>query len=495
MTDRAAPVAIVGAGPTGMALAVLLGARGIEVDLFERDLVPPDLPRAVHFDGEVMRVFAGMGLADALADKVRPSAGMEYVDAGGRTMLRRAPAAAEGPHGWADNYLFHQPDLEEALANRLDALATVRQHRGTEVLAVHEEAGAARLELRAAGRRRTARALWCIGCDGARSRLRRAIGSEHEDLGLHQPWLVVDVTLLGEPDLPAMTVQYCNPARPITYVHVTGRRRRWEIMLVPGDDPGRIIAEDSVRDLLSPWIRPGEARIDRRAIYTFHSLIARRWRRGRLLIAGDAAHQTPPFLGQGLCAGIRDAVNLAWKLEAVLHGADAGLLDSYQSERAPHVHAFISTAVELGNIIQTTDASVAAERDARFAREGPGRIVNLSPALGPGAHAGGATGGRIHGQPRLSDGRLLDAAAGPGFAVVGDGSVALPPLLATRIRTEMGIGLVLDAALASWCAEAGGAFVLLRPDRYVFGTAESATALETLLQGAPLPTGRTLPAL
>ena len=441
-------LAIVGYGPTGATLANLAGLQGLTVAVVEREPAPLPLPRAVHFDGEVARIFDIAGLGASLAPRTRPSGGMRYVNTRGEIMIERKPALAVGEHGWPDNNLFHQPDLEAVLragAARFDA---VRVFMPEEAIAVTQKEQYVILETT----QRKLRARWVVGCDGARSVVRQAIGSDHDDLGLHQPWLVVDVLLERDVPLPEQTVQYCDPARPVTFVKVTGQRRRWEIMLMPGDDPTSIVEPQTMWRLLAPWIRPGDARIERSAVYTFHSLVARRWRDRRLLIAGDAAHQTPPFLGQGMCAGIRDAANLAWKLTR------PELLDTYQSEREPHVRVFIENAVRLGNIIQTTDPEVAAQRDRRFAQGGREEMVNLAPPLGPGFHRHR---GELFANPVLPDARRLDAA----------------------------IGGYRFALLSPWKLHAdiptvpfpGETAILLRPDRYVYGVAHNRAEAESLL--------------
>lgn len=440
-------IAIVGCGPTGATLANLLGLQGYRVAVIEREPGLLPLPRAVHFDGEVMRVFETLGLAQKLLPRIRPSGGIRHVDAAGRLMIERKPALGTGAHGWATNYLFHQPDLENTLREGMARFPQVEVFLSEEVLALSQ--GRNFVELKT--NKREVQARYVVGCDGARSIVRQAIGSGHHDLGLHQPWLVVDVVLEREVDLPPQTVQYCDPARPITFVNVGGARRRWEIMLMPGDDAAAMTRPETVWRLLAPWLKAGDARIERGAVYTFHSLIARRWRDRRLLIAGDAAHQTPPFLGQGMCAGIRDAANLAWKF------GDERLLDTYQSEREPHVRVFIEEALRIGNIIQTTDPAVAAERDRRFLEGGREEMVNLSPALGPGYHEDG----RIYPQPVLPDGRRLDEAIGGyRFAVLSPF-----PVQQKHISIE------------------GTEAVVLRPDRYVYGRARNAADLETLLGG------------
>jgi 3-(3-hydroxy-phenyl)propionate hydroxylase len=242
--------------------------------------------------------------------------------------------------------------------------------------------------------------------------------------------------------------------------------------------------------LVSRWITPADADLERSTVYTFHSVIARGWRRGRLMIAGDSAHQTPPFLGQGMCAGIRDAANLAWKLEHVLRGrAPESLLDTYESERSPHVRAFIELAVRLGDVIQTTDTAVAAERDARFAAGSPEIFEFPAPGLGPGLHEGGGTPiGQPFPQPELADGRLLDEATGARFCVLGLRATLDSADLATRAAWQAANVVEIDdshPAVGAWLAANDAAAVLVRPDRYIAGTARDAGGLARLTAHLP----------
>ncbi len=432
-------VAIIGYGPVGALLANLLGQAGLSVGVFERDREIYNLPRAVHFDGEVMRIFQAVGLADTIAAATRTSAkGMHFVNAEGRTLMIRRGIEGPGPHGWANNWYFHQPALEAILREGVTRFANVEVHLGREIANVDE------LEAR-----------WVVGCDGARSLVRQAIGSNQLDLGLHQPWLVVD--LLCDPQsprvqaLPGHTTQLCDPRRPMTIVNVGGKRRRWEIMLMPGDDPARMTDPDIFWPMMARWVRPQDAALERSAVYTFHSVVQQGWRMGRLLLAGDACHQTPPFLGQGMCAGMRDASNLAWKLVA----GDDALLDTYESERRPHVQAFIELAVKLGAVLQETDPAKAGARDKRF--EAGAEMFDF-----PQPHLGGCTPpvGTIFPQPRLPDGRLMDDAIGQRFAVVGE----------TRL-IDQADAVRLDGVGTDWLAQRGLRAALLRPDRYVAAVA------------------------
>ena len=440
-------VGILGHGPVGALLANLLGQAGLHVGVFERDTAIHPLPRAVHFDGEVMRIFQSVGLAERIAEAARSSSkGMHFVNPDGRTLMVRRGIDGPGPHGWAGNWYFHQPELEAILREGVARFPNVEVHLGCDIADIGE------IDAR-----------YIVGCDGARSLVRRAIGSRQRDLGLHQPWLVVD--LLCDPAssrvtaLPDHTVQLCDPARPMTVVHVGGKRRRWEIMLMPGDDPARLTEPGVFWPMMTRWLGPADAMLERAAVYTFHSVVQEGWRKGQLLLAGDACHQTPPFLGQGMCAGMRDASNLGWKLAMVLKGdADQALLDTYESERLPHVRAFIELAVKLGAVLQETDPAAAAERDRRF-EAGAETFDFPQPQLGPGFRDDGPSPvGTIFPQPRLADGRLMDEAIGQRFAIVGDTA-----LLAPR-RPD---AVLLPGVGADWLAQHGARAAILRPDRYV----------------------------
>jgi 3-(3-hydroxy-phenyl)propionate hydroxylase len=248
-------------------------------------------------------------------------------------------------------------------------------------------------------------------------------------------------------------------------------------MLLPGEDAAAMSRPEAIWQLLSRWIAPDEASLERPAAYTFHSVIASGWRRGRLLLAGDAAHQTPPFMGQGMCAGIRDAANLAWKLADVIAGrSDDALLDTYESERAPHVREFIETAVRLGSMIQTTDPAAARQRDNEMLAR-PQVFTTPQPRLGPGAHDGTERAARIGEQPALSDGRRIDDVAGYRHALLVDP--------AWRIAdTDEAVAIVPadSAAARDWLARLHAKAVLLRPDRYIAGLAREPKELAPLLR-------------
>jgi 3-(3-hydroxy-phenyl)propionate hydroxylase len=318
------------------------------------------------------------------------------------------------------------------------------------------------------GTRSDVRARFVVGCDGARSMVRKHLGGGLDDFGLDQPWLVVDTELRRDVELPDLCVQYCDPARPVTFVPMSGRRRRWEFMLRPDEDPDDLTRTERVWELLAPWVGPDDAEIVRAVVYTFHALVAHRWRDGRVFLMGDAAHQMPPFLGQGMCAGIRDAANLAWKLDLVARGlACDRLLDTYQTEREPHVRAVIESAVRAGEIIQTADPEVAAQRDAFFLTAVGAATPDVAmPPLGPGFRT-------AHGGEPLPCALPGDDTLGVGFALVGDATIV--DAETARFWTRIGGRIV---------GTDGPGITVVRPDRYVFGFADDVDGVRRLTDAA-----------
>jgi len=483
-------VAIVGLGPVGAALANLLGLCGVSVAVFERERSVYHLPRAGHFDDEVMRVWQTIGLADEIADGAMINRGMRFVNQCGKLLINWPRPQQEGPQAWHPSWRFDQPTLETSLRRGLTRFANVQVHLGADV----ESIDGTELHWRdlATGTRARTEARWIVGCDGGRSLVRRTAGIEMEDLGSHERWLVIDLELKEPvPGLDDFTVQLCDPRRPMTLVRMVGARRRWEIMLMPGDDPETIARPESVWSLLRPWTGPDRASIVRAVVYTFHAVLARGWRRGRLLLCGDAAHQSPPFMGQGMCAGIRDAANLAWKLAMLLRGqAGESLLDSYESERAPHVRAYVETAVRLGRLVQITDAREARARDALLSTN-PEVMQSIRPDLGPGLHGNAAEGAALrHGgmlshQPRLTDGSRMDDTVGYRFAVIGDPAI-LRQSSPAACGTWSDVGAkILPSTGSEWLAGLETRAAIIRPDRYILGTARNPAELEAVTRAIP----------
>jgi 2-polyprenyl-6-methoxyphenol hydroxylase-like FAD-dependent oxidoreductase len=420
--------------------------------------------------------------------------------------------SADSISGGPQVHFVHQPTLEELLDETARAQPGIAMHLGCEAIAVREEADHVAVTIRDDDGTRIVRGRFLIGADGANSLVRRHIGSGQEDRGFEADWLVIDilphegVTL----DIPA-AAQFCNPARPTTMVPAgirDGRYfRRWEFMRLPHETREELEDEAVAWRLLAPWVTPDQAAIVRHRVYTFRSLLADTWRRGRMLIAGDAAHVMPPFMGQGMCAGLRDAWNLAWKLDLVRRGwADDRLLDTYQPERRPHASDIIDISMYLGKIICIPDPDEAARRDQAFLdgtapppppfpqmtdglldRNVDGTIRSPAGLLSP------------HGAIRLdgSDGRLDDL-AGPGFRLMlaeADATAVLHPeqraildgigarivRLERRGSTVPGAAIDLDDRILPFMAQHGLAAMMVRPDFHLYGGATSLAGLPGLV--------------
>jgi len=422
-----ADVVVVGAGPVGLVIAILLGQRGWRVELLERHREPFGRPRAVHLDHEAARVLQRAGVMDALAPRTEVMDAYEWRNAAGQVLLRIEPPAL-GPSGWPSSTMFCQAELESLLAERVATLPSVRLRRGVEVrgleardagVVVHTADGTA---TPGADVSLTARVV--VGCDGAASTTAAAIGATSRTLGAGSTWVVADVRPAVPQPWSPLNVQICDPRRPTTAVSGGPGRRRFELMVLPGEDPADLARPEWLWPLLAPFgLAPGEAELERVASYAFGAELTDRWRRGRVLVAGDAAHRMPPFAGQGLCSGLRDAANLAWKLDAVLAGrAPETLLDTYGAERARQVETEIGVSMQLGAMVAVLDPDEATRRDgalgALAASTGP-VPPPPNPPLGPGVWAAGRPGAGQLGAQGVVDARgrrarLEDLVAPPG---------------------------------------------------------------------------------
>jgi flavoprotein hydroxylase len=495
-------VAIVGYGPVGQLLAVLLGQRGRRVAVLEKQPAAYPLPRAVHFDGEVGRILQSAGIAADLAGRTEPADEYEWRNAAG-DMLLRFCSQPVGLSGWPEAIMFAQPDLEQLLDRRAQSLPTVDVRRGCEVVGLRAGAESVEIDVLRDGARGAVRAQYVVGCDGAKSFVRDHLQATVTDLGFFFDWLIVDIRPHAPRVWKPLNVQICDPARPTTLVSGGPGRRRWEFMCLPGERIEDLNREDTAWRLLAAWgVTPANAALERHAVYRFQARWVDTWRRGRLLLAGDAAHQMPPFAGQGMCAGLRDAANLAWKLDLVLAGrAPDALLDTYHRERVPHVQTMIGFSMELGKVICVNDPAEAAARDALMtaaARDGLPPAAPPPPALGPGVlMAGDPRAGHLFPQGRVRCGHtagLFDDVVGAGWTLVGydcDPAAHLDRDLADFFaalggRTAQvgpdGPVADLEATYARWFGSAGVAVALQRPDFYVFGTAATADSAGDLIE-------------
>jgi len=481
-------VAIVGLGVVGSALANILGKYGIRTVALDRETSAYNLPRAVMFDDEIMRIFQSMGLAKKIEGISEIGGGAKFLNAGGATLVHWSRPEMISPNGWYVNYRFHQPDLEKILREGYRRYPQIIEKWGCEVTRVEQDQDGITLRYRETpfASENSLRASYVIGCDGARSFIRSAINTEIDDLGFHEPWLVIDLLMnIPQKIENRESFHFCEPERSGTYVFLGAKRKRWEFRLNPDDNPEEICKPEFIWPLLKRWITPAEAKIERATVYTFHSTISKQWCDRRLFIAGDAAHQTPPFMGQGMCAGIRDIMNISWKLKEILrNGASETLLESYQIERYPHVKQYIDLTIQMGQMINQTSSAIVAG-NATDPKKGPQTLSQFKPSLGSGLGIGASPlVGSLFPQPRINSGNLLDEYLDINFALIVSRTFK-QNLTETDFKQfrEKEIKIVIDQTdqLELWFEKKGVGAVLLRPDRYILGIANKKSDLETLL--------------
>lgn len=478
-------VLICGLGPVGQLLALLLGDLGVPVIAFDQAGAPYDLPRAAVVDDEVLRIFQAAGIDEAILADAQVAPAVSFVTGRGRPL--RVFRTEEGELGHPPLVSIHQPSMERTMVAALEERGAVELRWGRRLEVVDRAAEHVTAWVRPVegGRAEPLRARYLVGCDGARSAVRARLQIPFTGSTFAQSWLVVD----GITDRPLAKVPHPHfvgdTRRPAVTLPMSPGRHRWEWMLLPGEEPAPFLRRDRIRELIGPWLTDERLEIERAVVYTFHARTAARWRAGRVLLAGDAAHVTPPFVGQGFSSGARDAANLAWKLDAVLHGAPARLLDSYEAERRPHVQSMQDFAIRWGGMVQTRRPRAGVLRDCAIgALERSGALGWIEqrakplPTYGDGAFAVKPQRlpfrravGSLFPQPRRLDDRL-----GNGWAALSSSA------LATRIWRDAGVHAV-TLERDPWLARHRAEWALLRPDRFVFacGRADDAgVALDRL---------------
>ncbi len=503
-------VIIIGYGPTGKVLARLLSDAGKSVAIVERWPEAYPLPRAVGFDHEIQRMFHKLGLADKVAKISRPMNHYVWYNADWKVLVD-IDQTVENPSGGPGGYLFNQPELEEVLHNDLKTRPGITYFLGHEAQDISEFVDRVQVSLvdtPAVGETadpdtaQTIAGKFLVGCDGANSIVRKTMGCEVFDHGFDADWLVVDVKPKPGLELPVPdAAQWCNPERPTTIVPSGVTNRRWEFMVMPGEKPEDIAQKDKVWELLSPWMKPEDGKLVRSATYNFRSRLARGWRKGRMLIAGDAAHVMPPFMGQGMCSGLRDAWNIAWKLDAVLSGeAPAVLLDTYEAERSPVVDAVIRISMEMGKVVCVPDTQAAADRDEAFFSGNvppppelpplPNGVVNTDADGGLVGVAGQYMPHGIVSENGKSQ-RLDDLGNGMKFTLLVNGlphdsmthsvTAAIDRLGAVVVPFSDARFADTEGRITALFETTGAKTILVRPDFYAFGSAASAEEAEAML--------------
>ncbi|WP_156292095.1 bifunctional 3-(3-hydroxy-phenyl)propionate/3-hydroxycinnamic acid hydroxylase MhpA [Oceanobacillus salinisoli] len=503
-------VAIIGYGPIAKMLGSLLGNKGWKVGIYEKFVEPYCLPRAVAMDDEIARILQGAVPSDKL-EKLFDAAGGEMYNwyNAERELLLSIPFEKEGVSGWPGELFFNQPSLEKEMDQTCSNLSSVMIHYGNEVIDLKEKQESVELTVKEhSGEERKVIAKYTVGCDGANSFVRENMEHTVTDLNFEYDFLVVDLIPKEKSELPVI-MQICDPERPTTVVSGGPGRRRWEFMVLPHESKEEVSQEEYIWELLEPWNHtPENSILERSAVYTFKALWVNEWRKGRVMIAGDAAHLTPPFMGQGMCSGIRDAANLAWKLDLVLKGKlNEGILDTFTEERKPHNEKVVSAALYLGEMICVNDPKKAKERDTAFIS---GKVPPFPafPILTdgilyqPGEEKKDNLAGQLSFQSKVKYHNkvgLFDDVVGTGWTIISPVQNPRELLNNSQLRflkdldatcieissvDEDGKGTVVDVTgkYSEYFEENDIEAVIVRPDYYIFGSTSDVSKVSSIVE-------------
>ena len=511
MTDNAirhVSVAIVGAGPTGITAATLLAQYGVDCLVLDRWPGVYPQPRAVHLDDEIHRVIARLGIADEFAAISRPTLGLRLLDNRFEVLAEFNRDPSRSVHGFPQANMFDQPELEALLRANLKRYAGAELRGNAEVTEITDRGGQVRVAFtdRSDGQVHLVEADYLLGCDGANSLVRTQIGSAMRDLNFEQRWLVVDLATDADLHQWEGVHQVCDPVRAGTYMRIGQARYRFEFQLLAGESADDFDTVPALRPLIAPWtahVADSELTLLRVTEYTFRAQIADRWRRGNVFILGDAAHLTPPFIGQGMGAGLRDAMNLAWKIAGVLDGTlTADVLDSYEQERKPHTRSMIWLALNVGRSMTGGGRLGNLVRRVVLPRLRllPGLRDKVIDSTTPALHSSALVhkprrprqlAGTLCPNSPLPGGQRLDDVVGKGFVFIttsplGGADEALLRRRGVAVRVAE-----RDTGLEKWLRQGRAAAAIVRPDRTVMRAGRDNAALcawtTTVLQPAAAP--------
>ncbi len=447
---------ILGGGPVGSFLATVLNDMGVANVIVDRDVVPYQLPRAIVMDDEILRACHDHGMGDWLSAHTELLERADFLGPTGDVVIG-SDIPPLGLQGVPPVVVHYQPELDTML--RAEA-----ERRGSHVLwghtatAIEDKGDCVHTTL---DNGEIVESRWYVACDGASSWTRKTLGLTLEDLRFDQEWLVVDIELNEgvDVDLPLGVRQYCNTDRPFTYVKGVRRYRRWEFQVQEHEDAAHLNSEEGLWSLLSGMVTPHQARIVRSAVYRFHAVVAPQMQLGNVFLAGDSAHQTPPFAGQGLNSGMRDALNLAWKFAFVQQELmSEKVLKTYTEERAPHVRSTIAHAVDMGRLIDQLAGRVSHGVDVESGYGGTRPAPHIESGVVTGDDP--RVGHQFWFHPDVSTAVTTHGAS---FAVVSAAPLHIP----SQLQAIRAINVVAPQSVGNSYA------LIVRPDRYVAGVAQN----------------------
>lgn len=472
---------IVGFGPVGALLSLFLSRLQLKVAIIDKNVDIYPLPRAIHFDQEVMRIFQMIGLNEKVSAISRVGTrGMHFVDDNYNTLMEREGSPEIGDQGWPKSWYFHQPDLEKVLRNEVKKNKNITPFLGYQVISVDQSSETVSLKGKGKKSQEVLRLIGSIliGCDGANSIVANYISNEHINYGFEEKYLVIDMKVDNRfkkiKKLPDYTVQKCSSKRPVTRCYISKKRRRWEIKILSTDVENEIKKEKLIWSFLSEWIDKKCAVIERAEIYTFKSKISKKWIKDRVIIAGDSAHLSPPFLGQGMCAGMRDVSSLSWRLKSILSGKfRLSPLLAYQNERLSHVSEFIQLAVDCGKIMSDPDIILKSNKKDK------GELFDFPrPKLATQLNSECQLSGNLFPQ-FLEKGVRTDDKLGYRFVLIC--LKKIEPIF-NEAKNKSIHTIVATGQIKDWISGFNKIALLVRPDKYILGSAINNKDLSRLLK-------------
>jgi 3-(3-hydroxy-phenyl)propionate hydroxylase len=473
-------VVIIGFGPTGGTLANLLALHGFSILIVEKEKSFYPLPRAVHFDDEIMRVFQTIGITDKFLKHTIINKGTKFINSKNKVVLDWPRPRLVTENGWYPSYRFHQPDLERKLRGRLKDFKKITIMQNTKVVSLKEDKDSVKIILEDVNNKKIKKisSKYVVGCDGANSTTRKQIKAKFQNLGFTQKWAVVDLILKKDKkELPDRTIQYSNPKRPATYCRNVGKRRRWEFAIHDNEREKKVLSNTYIWKFLKPWLKPSDAFMERKTIYTFQSAISKKWKKGRVFLAGDAAHLMPPFMGQGMCAGIRDASNLSWKIAYCLKNNHSDkLLSTYQSERYSNVKEYIKTTARMGEFVNAVGTSNITGK-VSYTPDGQKSMKSIKPKLGKGlGNVQDKNRGKIFPQFKIKNGKSLDD------------KFSLKPILVLSKEIKKNMSSKLNSVqsknnkdLEKFFKSSNSKAIIVRPDRFILSSCKSVKNFKSYL--------------
>ena len=471
---------VIGYGPVGALLSIFLSKLGLSVAVIDKNLDIYPLPRAIHFDEEVMRIFQMVNLSEQISKISRiGTKGMHFVDNEDNILMVRKGSDAVGELGWQKSWYFHQPQLEKLLRDNAEKEKNFVSFLGYETQKINHDCDLVTVKSYSKSLKKelVLNCKYLVGCDGANSNTSDYIGKEIKDYGLKEKFLVLDLKVDNRynniKNLPDFTVQHCDKVRPVTRCYISKKRRRWEVKILPSDNQEKFLESKAIWKFLSKWIEKKNAMIERSQVYTFRSILKKKWFQDRIILAGDSAHLSPPFLGQGMCAGIRDVAVLAWRLKGYasdkLSNKD---LVNYQNERFPHVSAFIKLASDVGKIMSNPDLLKKSEKTQSM------RLFDFpKPRLKKGFFYNCSLSGRLF--PQFIEGnKKSDDSLGYEFVFL---------VLKEDTFNDVGIdNKILHRKIAKgfsrdWMVKNKIVALVIRPDKYIFGSAATEKSVKAVV--------------